>query len=138
MRGLFTQKQDLVARIESDRERRKKGDEPILITIQGQSTSGLDGEFVHSQIFLDVLLRIKSTQVDKEDLVSRSKKSYEGNKKELDIVEEFKTKYSPEKAIWWLHKRIICLSNAEQSTSSTKHRSTLFISILHCRSPTRT
>ncbi len=104
MKGLFTQIDQLVARIEADRERRKKGDEPILFTVQGQSTSELNGEFVHSQIFLDVLLRLQQTQADKEELITRSKKTYEGNKKELAIVEQFSKTYSRDKAIWWYTK----------------------------------
>ena len=101
MKGLFTQKQELVARIQSDRERRKKGDEPILFTVQGQSTSELNGEFVHSQIFIDVLLRIKSNQSDKDEFLARCKKTYKGNDSELTIVREFSRKYSPDRALWW-------------------------------------
>ncbi|CAF3550380.1 unnamed protein product [Rotaria sp. Silwood1] len=101
IKGLFTQKQELVAQIQSDRERRKKGDEPILFTIQGQSTNELNGQFVHSQIFIDVLLRIKSTPADKEEFISRCNTIYKGNDSELKIVKEFSRKYTPDKALWW-------------------------------------
>ncbi|CAF1452259.1 unnamed protein product [Rotaria sordida] len=101
IKGLFTQKQELVAQIQSDRERRKKGDEPIVFTVQGQSTSELNGQFVHSQIFIDVLLRIKSTQTDKEEFISRCNTIYTGNDSQLAIVKEFSKKYSPDKALWW-------------------------------------
>ncbi|CAF3145623.1 unnamed protein product [Rotaria sp. Silwood2] len=101
IKGLFTDKQQLVAQIQSDRERRKKGDEPILFTVQGQSTSELNGQFVHSQIFIDVLLRIKSTPTDKDEFISRCNTIYKGNDSELKIVKEFNRKYSPDKAIWW-------------------------------------
>ena len=101
VKGLFTQKQDLVNQIQSDRVRRKKGEEPFLFTIQGQSTTELNGEFVHSQIFLDVLLRIPPDQADKDELVARCNKTYKGNDSELAIVSEFNRKYSMNKALWW-------------------------------------
>ncbi|CAF1185592.1 unnamed protein product [Rotaria sp. Silwood1] len=101
IKGLFTDKQQLVTRIQSDRERKKKGDEPILITVQGQSTSELNGQFVHSQIFIDVLLRIKSTPADKDELISRCSTIYKGNESDLKVVREFSKKYSPDKALWW-------------------------------------
>jgi tetratricopeptide (TPR) repeat protein len=101
VKGLFTQKQELVTRIQSDRERRKKGDEPILFTVQGQSTSELNGEFVHSQIFIDVLLRIKPNQSDKDEFIARCNKTYKGNESELANVKEFSKKYSPDRSLWW-------------------------------------
>ncbi len=101
MKGLFTQKEELVTRIQSDRERRKKGDEPILFTVQGQSTSELNGEFVHSQIFIDVLLRIKPNQSDRNELIARCNKTYKGNDSELAIVYEFSKKYSSDRGLWW-------------------------------------
>jgi tetratricopeptide (TPR) repeat protein len=101
VKGLFTQKLELVSQIQSDRERRKKGDEPILFTVQGQSTSELNGEFVHSQIFIDVLLRIKPTQADRDEFISRCSKTYKENDSELAILKEFSRKYSPDRALWW-------------------------------------
>ncbi|CAF1383235.1 unnamed protein product [Didymodactylos carnosus] len=101
VKGLFTQKQDLVTQIQSDRERRKKGDEPVLFTVQGQSTTELNGQFVHSQIFIDVLLRIKPNQVDKDEFIARCNKTFKENDSELAIVKEFNKKYSPDRALWW-------------------------------------
>ena len=101
MKGVFTQILDLVNRIQSARQRRKKGDEPFVFTVQGQSTNELNGEFVHSQIFIDVLLRIKPTQEDKNELISRCNKTYKGNEKELAVVTEFSKKYLSERALWW-------------------------------------
>jgi tetratricopeptide (TPR) repeat protein len=101
VKGLFTQQQELVSRIQSVRERRKKGDEPILFTVQGQSTSELNGEFVHAQIFIDVLLRIKPNQADKDEFIARCNKTYKGNDTELTVVKEFSKKYSADRALWW-------------------------------------
>lgn len=75
-------------------------DKPILFTVQGQSTSELNGEFVHSQIFIDVLLRIKPNQSDRNELIARCNKTYKGNDSELAIVHEFSKKYSPDRALW--------------------------------------
>ncbi|CAF1237620.1 unnamed protein product [Adineta ricciae] len=101
IKGLFTKREDLVREIESDRQRRKKGDEPILISIQGKSTSELNGQFVHSQILIDVLLRIKPTREDKDELISRCYKTYKENDIQLAAVKEFDGKYKSNQALWW-------------------------------------
>jgi tetratricopeptide (TPR) repeat protein len=75
-----------------------------LFTVQGQSTSELNGEFVHSQIFIDVLLRIKSTQADKDEFIARCNQTYKGNDTELAVVNEFIKKYLPDRALWWYTK----------------------------------
>ncbi|CAF1431777.1 unnamed protein product [Adineta ricciae] len=101
VKGLFTKKQDLISSIQSDRGRRKQGDEPILFSVQGQSTSELNGQFVHSQIFIDILLRIKPTQEDRDELNFLLHKIYKGNASELAIVKEFDEKYRADDALWW-------------------------------------
>ncbi|CAF1404610.1 unnamed protein product [Adineta ricciae] len=101
VKGLFTKTQDLVSSIQSDRERRKQGDEPILFSVQGRSTSELNGQFVHSQIFIDILLRIKPTQEDRDELNFLLHKIYKGNASELAIIKEFDKKYRADDALWW-------------------------------------
>ncbi len=84
---------------------KKKVDESLPINIfhaeQGQSTTGLNGQFVHSQLLIDCLLRMKSTSAEKDDLVSVCKKEYDGNAQELSIINEFEKNYTPFRAIWW-------------------------------------
>jgi tetratricopeptide (TPR) repeat protein len=97
-----------VNRILSDQARRKHIiDETLSISLlkpgnsAGQSTSELDGQFVHAQLSIDVLLRMKSTIVDKNELINLCKEEYKDDEVELAIVNEFDQDYSPDRALWW-------------------------------------
>jgi hypothetical protein len=88
----------------------KQVEEPLSINIfttnicEGKSTTGLNGQFVFSQILIDCLLRLKSTQIDKTELINLFKSENEGNHSELNAVREFEEKYSSERALWWYTK----------------------------------
>ena len=109
MKGDIDQLEELIAQIQSDQMRRiqNKVDEPISINIfntnagQGQSTSGLNGQFVHSQLLLDCLLRMKSTSTDKNELIELCQQEYQGNNVQLAILHEFKQDYSSDRSVWW-------------------------------------
>ncbi len=98
---------ELIEKILSNQVQRQhnKIDEAFSISIfstgQGQSTSGINGHFVHSQLLIDCLIRMKPNLTDKDELISLCKKQYEGNIQELKIVEEFEQNYSPSSALWW-------------------------------------
>ncbi len=66
-----------------------------------QSTTGLNGEFISSQLFVNCLLRIKAAETDQDELINLAKKEYKDNKNELDIINEFQKDYSPNRALWW-------------------------------------
>ena len=68
---------------------------------QGSTLSGLNGRFLHSQIFMDVLLRVKGTQLDKEEFLSRCKKDLQDNEAALNTLDEFQKNYSSDQALWW-------------------------------------
>ncbi|CAF4676879.1 unnamed protein product [Rotaria socialis] len=109
VRGVFVTLNDLVSQITTDQTKRthNKVDEALPIstftagTTQDQSTTGLNGQFVHSQLLIDCLLRIKSTSAAKNELLTVCKEEYEGNKAELEILREFQQDYSPDHALWW-------------------------------------
>lgn len=46
---------------------------------QDQSTTGMNGQFVHSQLLIDCLLRMKSTAVVKNELIGIHRKEHESN-----------------------------------------------------------
>ena len=71
---------------------------------QDRSTTGLNGHFVHSQLLVDCLIRMKSFSSDKNELTLRIQKEYEGNVHGLTILDEFQKQYSPVRAIWWYTK----------------------------------
>jgi tetratricopeptide (TPR) repeat protein len=66
-----------------------------------KSTNELNGEFLHSQLLIDCLLRMKSNQSDKNELIILCKKIYENNPNELNLIKEFEEKYLPNQAVWW-------------------------------------
>jgi tetratricopeptide (TPR) repeat protein len=66
-----------------------------------QSTTGLNGHFVHSLLLIDVLLRMQPVETDKQELIKLCKKTYKDNKTELNILREFQEAYSPKKALRW-------------------------------------
>jgi tetratricopeptide (TPR) repeat protein len=65
------------------------------------STTTLNGHFVHSLLLIDVLLRMESKQIDKQDLIALCKHACKGNRHQLTIVDAFEKKYSSDKALWW-------------------------------------
>jgi tetratricopeptide (TPR) repeat protein len=81
--------------------------EPLSINIfstsddAGTSTTGLNGQFVYSQLLIDCLLRMKTNETDNNKLISLCEKEYEGNNGQLSIVREFQRDYSPDKVLWW-------------------------------------
>jgi tetratricopeptide (TPR) repeat protein len=100
----------LIKKILSDQTQRKKNkiDEAFSISVfstsaasEGQSTSGINGQFIHSQLLIDCLIRMQSNSSDKAELISLCKKLYERNSEELGIVEEFERDYSSRFALRW-------------------------------------
>lgn len=65
------------------------------------STTGLNGQFLHFQLLIDVLLRLQSSSTDRKDFLAFCQANYADNRYELEIVEEFETNYSSHRAIWW-------------------------------------
>ncbi|CAF3732894.1 unnamed protein product [Rotaria sp. Silwood1] len=73
-------------------------------TKQNSSTE-LNGDFLWSQVCIEVLLRMKRRDNDREELINLCKQIYDGNKLELRNVEEFEQTYTPETAVWWYTKQ---------------------------------
>jgi tetratricopeptide (TPR) repeat protein len=71
---------------------------------QGQSTSELNGQFVHFQLLIDCLLRMKSASKNKNEFISLCKKEYSSNKSQLKMIDDFEKNYSPDQALTWYTK----------------------------------
>src|SRR5690349_5047055 len=84
-----------------------KMQEPLSINMfttsgdAGKSTTGINGQFVFSQSLIDCLLRLKSNEMDREELISCFEKEYDGNRVELANLREFQNDYTSDKALWW-------------------------------------
>jgi tetratricopeptide (TPR) repeat protein len=106
---VITQADELIAQIQLNQEKQhqNKVDEALSFSIcssktgHDQSTVELNGQFLHSQLLIDCLLRMKSISTDKNELISLARKESEGNKRELDILQEFEQSYSPDRSLWW-------------------------------------
>ena len=98
---------DLISQIEQDQKSRIKVEEPLSFNTYSikenvdQTTTGLNGHFVHSLLLIDVLLRMKTIHTDKHQLISLCNNEYKNNPSQLAIVREFEKDYSAEKALWW-------------------------------------
>ncbi len=107
VKSVIVELKDLINVIKSDQKSRMKVEEPISINIfsasndPDQSTTGLNGHFVHSLLLIDVLIRMKSIENDKKQLITLCKKEYENNNKELILLREFEKEYKSENALWW-------------------------------------
>ncbi|CAF1273675.1 unnamed protein product [Adineta steineri] len=112
IKGVIIHLNELVTSIDLNQVEQisNKVDEPIVIDIfnaktkQEKSTAKLNGHFVHSQILIDCLLRMKSTPTDKKELVDFCLREYQNNNRELNNIHDFQKDYSPDRSIWWYTK----------------------------------
>lgn len=104
---------ELMAHVQMDRNKQinNKRNESLAFSIfntvdvvQEQSTTGVNGQFLHSQLLIDCLIRMKSTPTDKNELVSLCKIQYKRNKTELKNIHEFYQDYSADDALRWYIK----------------------------------
>ncbi|CAF4124585.1 unnamed protein product [Adineta steineri] len=101
---------ELVTQITTNHKIQKKVEEPLSINIfttnvgAGKSTTGVNGQFVFSQILVDCLLQLKSTEIDKNELINICENEYKGNQTELNNLCEFQEDYSPDKVLLWYTK----------------------------------
>ncbi|CAF1515355.1 unnamed protein product, partial [Rotaria magnacalcarata] len=104
IKAVVTELGELITRIKADHKIHKIVEEPLCINIfttGGTSATGVNGQFIFSQILIDCLLRLKTTTADKKELIDHCKQQYQGNTAELSNLREFREDYSPEKALWW-------------------------------------
>ena len=110
VKGVFDCLKEMIDEIKTDQKSNAKTEEPlamnfIIDTTVGahadQSVTELNGEFVHFSLLIDVLIRCKTTAIDKLNLIQRCKEHYKDDQTELDIIDEFNRQYSADKALWW-------------------------------------
>ncbi|CAF3665615.1 unnamed protein product [Rotaria socialis] len=92
------------------RRRYQEVDEPISISIfntslmSDQSSTGLNGQFMFSHLLIDILLRMPSTDTDKNELIALFEEEFSGNLANLATLNEFKQTYSSKQALLWYTK----------------------------------
>ncbi|CAF0772384.1 unnamed protein product [Rotaria sordida] len=101
---------DLFDQIQSDRKQIKhhKIDEEIPICafnsnilIEEHSSTELNGQFIHFQLLIDCLIRMKPSLNEKQEFISYLKEKFEKNSDNFKIVEEFERNYSSDQSITW-------------------------------------
>jgi tetratricopeptide (TPR) repeat protein len=94
----------LVVQISKDQTVRAKVEDGALISVisaGSQSLQARNAIFMWFQLFIEVLLRMHHKSSDRKELIDICKKSYKGNKQEMEIIDEFEKNYKPENAIRW-------------------------------------
>ncbi|CAF2098004.1 unnamed protein product [Rotaria magnacalcarata] len=110
VKAVVVEHDELVSRIKTDHKIQRKLEESVTINLfntstkVGKSTTGVNGQFVFSQVLIDCLLRLKSNQEDKTELINYCKQQYEGNSLELNNIREFEKDYVSDKVLWWYTK----------------------------------
>ncbi|CAF3562162.1 unnamed protein product [Rotaria socialis] len=92
---------ELIDVIRVDQKHRSRNEESLGIDILDRSSTELNGDFLHSQLLIDVLIRMKPSEQDQNELIELLKTEYKGNEAELRRVHEFASKYASNCAIWW-------------------------------------
>jgi len=81
-----------------------KLEEPITINVftatdnPDQSTIDLNGDFLHSLLLIDALLRLKSTETEKQEFISFCSKQYEESGMKITDPKKSKSLYSSDRA----------------------------------------
>ncbi|CAF2083103.1 unnamed protein product [Rotaria magnacalcarata] len=107
IKSVHNQLDSLILQIKADQRDRGKLEEPMSINIYNagsnvdKSTTELNGNFIHSLLLIDVLIRIPSNKADQQKLVEFCKDEYADNEHELEIISDFKRSYKSRKALWW-------------------------------------
>ncbi|CAF3724936.1 unnamed protein product [Rotaria sp. Silwood1] len=108
MKGVVVELNELIQWIQADHKIQKKMEEPLSINIfttntltEGVSTTGINNNFLFSQVFMDCLIRLKYAEADQKELIEFCKQKYKGNNFELSNIGEFQEHYSSENALRW-------------------------------------
>ena len=107
MKAVVDDLDELVDKIAEDYNIQKKVNEPLPIDIfttsagAGETTMGVNGQFVFSQVLFDCLFRLKYNQVDKDELISCCKKEYADNRLELENLQKFEKDYKADRVLRW-------------------------------------
>jgi tetratricopeptide (TPR) repeat protein len=99
---------------------------------ENQSGNGLTIEYFQIQLLLDCLLRIPYNADDHQELIAMCFEQLNDNHKELRMLNEFKNKYSSNRALWWYLQECFLYKILNYSLESQDIRNLfLFRGILH-------
>lgn len=100
---------ELIIQIQIDQAKRNeyKVDEPLPISYfyqksKDQTLIDNNDSFVHFQLLIDCLSRMKQNSNDRKTFIQLCKDQYENNDIGLKMIADFEKSYTPDRAIWWL------------------------------------
>ncbi|CAF1074964.1 unnamed protein product [Rotaria socialis] len=98
---------ELISGIQSTQKCRLKIETPLPMNIFrtdsviDQSTTELNGQFIHAQLLIDCFLRMATGEKEKQQFISLCESQYKDSRSQIAIIEQFKNTYSPDRALWW-------------------------------------
>ena len=101
VKGLVPTVNDVLCKIEKDQALRERKQAAPLISIIERSSGNMDGDFLHSELLVDALVRMNSYPSDKYELIKICQQQYEGNPAQLKFINEFEQDYTSDRALWW-------------------------------------
>ncbi|CAF1297250.1 unnamed protein product [Rotaria sordida] len=111
VKGVIEELNELILQVLAAQEKQTSHDrfeQPLSINIfntvnagREKSTSELNGQFVHSQILIDCLLRMRSSSTDRHDFLTYCKKEYANDNSQLNFIREFEHDYAASSALTW-------------------------------------
>ncbi|UJR14410.1 hypothetical protein I4U23_001407 [Adineta vaga] len=111
IKGVITKLCDLLSQIKADHKIERKVEESLPICIFNFNNSedsviaAGNHQFVFKQTFIDLLLRLKYTETDKNELINRLKKQFKDNPIELNNISKFEQDYTSDTALEWYTKK---------------------------------
>ena len=106
---------ELIHQIQADQAQRQhnKANEALKINTFitdksniGRSSTEINGQFIHSQLLIDCLLRMKSsTKEEKQEFIALCQQQYKNSSDDLSTVNEFERDYSSNRSILWYTKQ---------------------------------
>ena len=90
-------------RIKTDHTIQQIIEQPLSLNIftSGNTSGSVNGKFVFSQVLIECLLRLKLTDLDRDELIKHCKNIYRDNRFEMSNLREFQKEYSSKNAVWW-------------------------------------
>ncbi len=92
---------DLMAQARAEASKRVDIEEPLSISIAETSSTGIDGNFLHSQMLIDILVGMDPSLSQKEELLEFCRTVYKDDPLELNRLQEFEEEYQAERVLWW-------------------------------------
>ena len=75
-----------------------------MITVFDRSSTNINGDFLHSELIIDALVRMNSHPSDRLELIQICRQKFKDNSVQLEFIEEFERDYTSERSLWLVRK----------------------------------